>query len=132
MAERQPATSETRRRWILAAAIIGWTAVAWGGRLGLLVGGEDLWAWIRIGVSIGLALLAGAALVLAPTTRWAGWSLAAFAGWVFVIWSRSLIVNWIGSGSLPFRLVHTVLAGGFFALAWWAWRWSRRQTVVGR
>lgn len=128
MAESQTATSEARRRSILAAGIVVWTAVAWGGRIGLLVGGEDLWAWVRIGGSIGLALLAGAALVLAPTARWTGWLLAVFAGWTFVIWGRSLIVNWIGPGSLPFKLVHTLLAAGFFAIAWWAWRRSKQQT----
>lgn len=128
MAEPRAASDEARIRWILAAAIAVWTALAWGGRLGLLVGGEDPWSWVRIGGSMGLALLAGAALILAPTSRWSGWSLAVFAGWTLVIWSRSMIVNWGGSGSLPFKLVHTVLATGFFALAWWAWRWSRRRT----
>jgi hypothetical protein len=126
VAESRAATSESRRRWILAAAIIVWTAVAWGGRIGLLVGGADQWAWVRIGGSIGLGLLAGTALAVAPSSRLTGWFLAVFAGWVVVIWSRSLIVNWVGSGSLPFKLVHTVLAVGFFALAWFAWTWSRR------
>lgn len=127
MAEPPAAGLQARQRWILAAAIVGWTAVAWGGRVGLLVGGEDPWAWVRIGGSFGLAILAGAALVLAPTARWADWTLSVFAGWTVVVWARSLIVNWIGSGSLPFKLVHTVLAAGFFALAWWAWKGSRHQ-----
>lgn len=132
MAEAQTATFETRRRWILAAGIVAWTAVAWGGRIGLLVGGEDLWAWVRIGGSIGLAMAAGAALLLASSSRWTAWLLAVFAGWTVVIWSRSLVVNWLGSGSLPFKLVHTVLATGFFVLAWLAWTWARQRVAPGR
>jgi hypothetical protein len=94
-------------------------------------GGEDPWAWVRIGGSIGLALLAGAALALAPLSRWTARLLTVFAGWVVVIWSRSLLVNWVGSGSLPFKLVHTALAAGFFVLAWLAWAWSRARRTAG-
>ena len=43
-----------------------------------------------------------------------------FSIFAVVLWVRSLIVNWIGGGALQFKLVHTVLAVGFFALAVWA------------
>jgi hypothetical protein len=41
-----------------------------------------------------------------------------------VLWIRSLIVSWAGDGSLPFKMVHTVLALGFFALALWAFTYA--------
>lgn len=101
--------------------------MAWGSRIGLLVGGEDLWAWARIGGSILLGLMVGSVLALAPSSHWTRWVLVAFSAWTVLIWARSLVVNWLGSGSLPFKLVHSALAAGFFGLAWWAWRWSRQQ-----
>jgi hypothetical protein len=52
-------------------------------------------------------------------------TLIVFAVFTVVLWIRSLIVNWQGEGSLPFKLVHTILALGFFALAWWAVSFAR-------
>lgn len=104
----------------LAAAIAVWTLGAWGGRIGLLTSGEGSGAWIRIGGSLLIGLFAAASLVvpqLQPVRRVA---LYLFAGFTLVLWTRSLIVNWTGDGSLPFKLVHTVLAVGFFALAGWS------------
>lgn len=105
---------------LLALAIVVWTGAAWGGRVGLLTGSEDYWAWARIGGSIVIG--AGAALVLLVPglARARTPVLLLFSGWTALLWARSLIVNWLGSGSIPFKLVHTVLALGFFALAWWA------------
>jgi hypothetical protein len=45
-----------------------------------------------------------------------------------ILWVRSLIVNWAGDGTLPFKLVHTVLAIGFFALAVWAFAFVTGST----
>lgn len=111
-----------RTELLLAAGIVTWTAVAWGGRIGLAAGGEDLWAWARIGGSFLVAVIAAAGLALAPSSGWARMALWAFATWTLVVWGRSLVVNWTGQGSLPFKLVHTALAVGFFALAWWGAR----------
>lgn len=36
-----------------------------------------------------------------------------------------MVVNWTGSGSLPFKLVHTVPAIGFFILAYLVWKVAR-------
>ena len=113
---------------MLAAAIVVWTAIAWGGRIGLLTGGENLWAWARIAGSIAIALIAGAALVFRLPSRWRNRTLVVFVAWTIFLWSRSLVVNWIGSGSLSFKLVHTVLGAGFLALAWWAWNERQRDS----
>jgi hypothetical protein len=104
----------------LAVAITVWTLAAWGGRIGLLTSGEGWGAWLRIGGSLLIGLFAAAALVVPQLEPVRKPALIVFAGFTVVLWVRSLIVNWLGSGSLPFKLVHTVLAIGFFALSWWA------------
>ena len=117
-------------RRVLAGLIVAWTLIAWGGRVGLLVGGEGWTSWVRIGGSLMLGLLAAAVLVL---PGWRGLSrpiLVTFSAWTVLLWGRSLIVTWTGSGSLAFKLVHTVLAAGFFALAVWAWRTTTRSDSI--
>ena len=105
----------------LGAAIVLWTLIAWGGRIGLLTEGEaDTATWVRIVGSIVIGVVTGVSLMLSslePFSRAAVW---VFAAWTIVLWSRSLYVNWTGSGSLPFKLVHTALAIGFAVLAWLA------------
>lgn len=103
---------------LLASSIVVWTLVAWGGRIGLLTEGEAAaWDWLRIGGSIVIGLAAGAALYFLDGGVVRSSVLYGFAIWTFVIWGRSLVINWTGSGSLPFKLVHTALAIGFFVLA---------------
>ena len=104
----------------LAVAIAVWTLAAWGGRIGMLAGGEGMDSWLRIGGSISIGLLATATLLLPALQSARKPVLIFFAIFTVVLWIRSLIVNWAGDGSMPFKLVHTVLALGFFALAWWA------------
>ena len=106
-------------------AIVVWTAIAWGGRIGLLIGDGSIWAWGRIGGSLLVALLAVLALLSPIGDRLAGALIALFVVWTVLLWTRSLAVNWAGSGSLAFKLVHTVLALGFFVLAWFVWGESR-------
>ena len=108
----------------LAIAITAWTLAAWGGRIGLLTNGEGMGAWLRIGGSLLVGLFAGAALVFSQLEAARRPALMVFAVFTVVLWARSLIVNWVGDGSLPFKLVHTVLALGFFALAWWAFSYA--------
>lgn len=111
----------------LAIAIAAWTLVAWGGRIGLLASGEGLGAWLRIGGSIVIGLFAAATLVvprLEPVRRLA---LLVFALFSVVLWTRSLLVTWAGSGSLSFKVVHTVLAAGFFILAFLTWTTARHS-----
>jgi prepilin signal peptidase PulO-like enzyme (type II secretory pathway) len=108
----------------LAVAITAWTLAAWGGRIGLLTNGEGIGAWLRIGGSLLIGLLAAAALVFPQLETARRPALMVFAVFTVVLWARSLIVNWVGDGSLPFKLVHTVLALGFFALAWWAFSYA--------
>lgn len=115
----------------LAVSITGWTLLAWGGRIGLLVGGEGLASWLRIGGSLLIGLFAAVALVvprLEPVRRP---TLGVFAVFTVLLWARSLYINWTGSGSLPFKTVHTVLALGFFALALWAIAAARAPVPTG-
>jgi hypothetical protein len=107
-------------RIALAVAIGVWTLAAWGGRIGLLTSGEGWGAWLRIGGSLVVGLLAVLTLTVPALESWRKPALLMFAVFTIVLWVRSLIVTWTGSGSLPFKLVHTVLDVGFFALAWWA------------
>ena len=107
-------------RVALAAAIALWTLVAWSGRIGLLTSGEGLGAWLRIGGSLLVALLAAATLVIPRLEPIRKTALVVFAVFTVLLWARSLIVTWLGDGSLPFKMVHSVLALGFGALAWWA------------
>lgn len=107
-------------RIALAVAIGVWTLAAWGGRIGLLTSGEGWGAWLRIGGSLAVGLLAVLTLTVPALESWRKPALLTFAVFTIFLWVRSLIVAWTGSGSLPFKLVHTVLAMGFFALSWWA------------
>lgn len=107
-------------RTALAIGIAVWTLVAWGGRIGLLTSGEGLGAWLRIGGSIVIGLFAAATLLVPQLEGARKPALIVFAVFTVVLWMRSLVVNWTGDGSMPFKIVHTVLAIGFFALAWWA------------
>lgn len=110
-------------RIALAVAITVWTLVAWGGRIGLLTSDDGgIGTWIRIGGSIVIGVFAAATLVIPRLAGIRKPALVVFSIFTVVLWVRSMIVNWTGSGTLPFKLVHTVLAIGFFALAWWAFR----------
>lgn len=107
-------------RIALATAITVWTLAAWGGRIGLLTSGEGVDAWLRIGGSLLVDVFAAATLVIPQLEAVRKPASIVFSVFTVVLWVRSLIVNWAGDGSLPFKLVHTVLALGFFILAWWA------------
>lgn len=120
-----------RRRWALAVVVVVWTLVAWGGRIGLLTGAEEWTSTLRIGGSLLIGLAAAAVLVFPQLAPMARPVLYLFAAWSVVVWTRGLIVNWSGSGSLPFKLVHTVLAIGFYLIAWWAVAAARSDPVAG-
>lgn len=115
-------------RVALGIAIAVWTLAAWGGRIGLLTSDEGLSAWVRIGGSLLIGLFAAATLLVPQLEGVRRWALVVFSLFTVVLWVRSLIVNWAGDGSVPFKLVHTVLAIGFFALAWWAFSLATRST----
>lgn len=115
----------SERPRLLAAAILAWTVIAWGGRVGLLTSGDD-WADItRIAGSIVVGVAAAVALYAGRPGRWMRATLYGFVIWTVAIWGRSLVVNWTGPGSLPFKLVHTVLALGFLSLSVWVWATAR-------
>lgn len=115
-------------RVVLGIAIAVWTLAAWGGRIGLLTSDEGLSAWIRIGGSLLIGLFAAATLLVPQLEGARRWALIVFSLFTVILWVRSLIVNWAGDGTMPFKLVHTVLAIGFFALAWWAFSFAAGPT----
>lgn len=109
-------------RTVLAVAIAVWTLLSWGGRIRLLTESEqDISNWVRIGGSLFVGALAVVAL-LAFEGDLEKWILTSFAVWSAVLWVRSLISVWAGSESIAFKLVHTVLAIGFFVLTYFAFR----------
>ncbi len=97
--------------WVIAA----WTLISWGGRIGLLTDadGADLRSWLRIGGSLALGLVTGAAFVSGRMVRVTGY---VFAAWTSFVWVRSLVTVWTEPNTLAFRLVHTALALVWFAL----------------
>jgi hypothetical protein len=108
--------------WVLPVALLAWTAISWGGRIGLLTDAEgaQVTTWLRVGGS----LLVGLATAWSTWRRPAGHRIVAgvFVGWTVLLWARALVVNWIDPPSLAFALVHTALAAVWFLLAWWVWR----------
>lgn len=118
-------------RVALATAITIWTLIAWGGRIGLLTSGEGRGAWLRIGGSLAIGLFTATTLVIPQFEGVRRAALIVFAIFTVIVWLRSLIVNWLGDGSMPFKLVHTVLALGFFALAWWAVSFASSTAEAG-
>ena len=100
----------------LAIGISVWTLAAWGGRIGLLTSGEGWDAWLRIGGSVLIGLFAAATLIFPRLESVRRPTLIVFAVFTVILWTRSLVVNWTGDGSMPFKIVHTILAVGFFAL----------------
>ncbi len=121
---------QRRNQIILGLAVIAWTGIAWGGRIGLMTGEEEWTSALRVGGSLLIGLAAGMVLLVPWLDVALRPVLYLFVGWTVVLWTRSLIVNWIGSGSLPFKLVHTVLGAGFFALCWFALRASARRNAI--
>lgn len=107
-------------RIALGIAIAVWTLAAWGGRIGLLTSGEGSWAWVRIGGSLVIGLFAAATLLIPQLEAARRPALVFFSVFTVLLWARSLWVTWVGDGTLAFKLVHTVLAVGFFALAAWS------------
>ncbi len=103
---------------LLAVLVLAWTLVSWGGRIGLLTAAEttDPWSLLRIGGSVVVGLAVAVALWVAPGRSTA--LRGVFVAWTVLLWGRSLVVTWIAPPSLPFALVHTVLAVGWFLLAW--------------
>jgi hypothetical protein len=113
-----------RPAW-LAAGVLVWTGVAWGGRIGLLTDGDGWSDLLRIGGSLLIGLATAGALAMTSLRHRSAPLFYLFAIWTVGLWLRSMVVNWTGSGSLPFKLVHTVLAVGFFGFAYLVWRTSR-------
>jgi hypothetical protein len=108
-----------RSTLLLAISIAVWTLIAWGGRIGLLTSDEGVGAWVRIGGSLLIGFFAAATLVIPQLASARKPALIVFSVFTAVLWVRSLVVSWGGDGTLPFKLVHTILAVGFFALAVW-------------
>ena len=98
----------------LGVASVVWTLVVWLPRIGIIPV-TNAWDLARIAGSIGLGLLAGYVLFRSgPARNTVLWS---FGVWSIVVWGRSLWNYWTLDNPLDLRLVHTVLAAGFFYLA---------------
>ena len=117
-----------RKRLWLAAGVLLWTSVAWGGRIGLLTDGEGWTDLLRIGSSLLIGLVTAIALAMPSLRPRSAPLFYLFAVWTVGLWLRSMVVTWTGSGSLPFKLVHTVLAIGFFILAYLVWKVAGSRT----
>jgi hypothetical protein len=117
----------TRKSLWLAAGVLLWTGVAWGGRIGLLTDGDGWTDLLRIGGSLLIGVVTAIALAV-PSLR-PRWTplFYLFAIWTTGLWLRSMVVTWTGPGSLPFQLVHTILAAGFLGLAYLVWRVARTR-----
>lgn len=121
----------TRNPTWLAAGVLSWTGIAWGGRIGLLTDSEGWTDLLRIGGSLLIGLVTAVALAV-PSLRLRSAPLFyLFSIWTAGLWLRSMVVTWTGSGSLPFKLVHTILAAGFFGLAYLVWRVARSREGEG-
>lgn len=119
-------------RTVLAVAIAAWTLLTWGGRIRLLTDAEqaDLANWARIGGSLLIGALAVLVLFVAQGGAAERWVLTLFAVWSIALWGRSLLVVWTGDESMAFKAVHTVLAVGFFVLAYLAVRRGWSESVA--
>ena len=104
------------------AAVIGlWAAVTWGGRIGLLAGDETPVAKARIAVSLAVAVAAVAAIL--SRASWMRPAVGIYSATTLLIWVTSVIsVVGDASSSLPFKLVHLVLAAISIVIAVVAWR----------
>lgn len=114
---------------VLAIAVLAWTALSWGGRIGLLTEAEagDAFTVVRVWGSIGISLATAAALWWRPPWgRAMGW---VFGTWSAAVWARAIVVTWLDPPSLAFGIVHTVLAIGWFVLAWLVVRDARRPAA---
>lgn len=92
---------------LIAAVVVAWALVTWGGRIGLLTGAEaaDPVTWLRVGGSLATAGL-GAYGVVAGR-RWLVWI---YAAWTLAVWGTSLVSVWTADHSAAFLAVHTLLA----------------------
>ena len=119
---RLPGTTDQR----LGVAVVVWSLVVWIPRIGIIPV-NNTWELTRIVGSIGLGLLAG--YVLFRPVRIRSAALWAFGLWSVAVWTRSLWNYWTLDNPLDLRLVHTVLAAGFFYLAFRAIATARRDPV---
>ena len=117
---RLPSTRDQR----LGLVIVVWTLAVWLPRIWIIPVG-DLWELIRIVVSIAVGL--GAALALVRRGRFTNSMLLAFLVWSAGVWGRTLWNYWALNNPPELRLVHTLLAIGYFYLAWRAYRTVRQR-----
>jgi hypothetical protein len=117
---RLPGTRDQR----LSLVIVVWTLVVWLPRIWIIPVGNP-WELIRIVVSIAVGL--GAAFALVRPGRYANFLLLAFSVWSAGVWGRTLWNYWTLDNPPELRLVHTLLAIGYFYLAWRVFRTGRER-----
>ncbi|MDH3462922.1 MAG: hypothetical protein OEM32_04775, partial [Acidimicrobiia bacterium] len=89
---------------MVGIAIAVWTAVAWGGRIGLLAVGDDLFDVVRIVGSVLVGIVAALVLIVPRLRVVRRPVLWGFVTWTVLIWARSMYVNWTEGGTLGFKL----------------------------
>lgn len=102
----------------LGIAIIVWSLITWGGRIGLLTGDEttDPMVWFRIVGSLVTAALAGLALI--GDRRWVMLAVVGYSLVALGVWGTSIVAVLPDmTASLQFKMIHTVLAGVSLVLA---------------
>jgi hypothetical protein len=125
---RCPYHARMMSRRTLGWVIVGWAAVTWGGRIGLLADFGDLVAWARIALSVAVAVGAAVALLRpSPASRALLWAYAGVTGFV---WLTSLVSVWTSPNTFAFRLVHTVLGAVSFVLAFLAGRAASSDRIA--
>lgn len=116
-----------RSRFGLGVLILLWTLAVWLPRIWIIpvTPGWDL-ARLVLSMLIGMT----AALVLFRPNRATRPVLLVFGVWTIAVWGRSLWNYWSLDNPLSLRLVHTVLAAGFFYLAWRAFAATRGDAIA--
>jgi hypothetical protein len=114
------------RHWSVLALGV-WTLLSWVNRLrNIAASGESAWWYLP-----ALFFVAGG--VLCVVAYWRGRETYNGPLRTFIVvgsgyWAVRAVVVWFGAWSGPFKIVHTVLAVGFVALA--AAVWSRLKRIA--
>lgn len=106
--------------------VLAATVASWGGRIGLLGDdGASFLSWVRIVGSLVVGLSAAAALATGAVVRPVA---SIFVVWTSAVWMTSSISVWAAPNSAGFRVVHSILAVAWLAVAWLTWK-ALQETV---
>jgi len=126
-------TSSRPKVWLWTIALVAWSVFVWGNRLNNLRTDDssDTERLASLGMSALSLGLAAAALVFVVQAWRGGWSLPTatqrtvlrvFAGWTMGVWLVRGVGIALDGRSVPFVVVHLVLAVVSIAIAARLWR----------